>query len=222
MAVALSTLRTRAKRRADMESSTFVVDAEWTDYINEGLAELHETIVDKSDDHIVSSTTIAVVAGTDSYALPTDFFRERGVDILTGGSTYTLSPFMFRERNRLDSYLGDVQRRGGLNYFYSIVGNNIRLIPEPSGSHTLTLWYIPEVAELSADGDEIDTAYAIGWERYVVLYAAIKALQKQEKDTTTYERELLGLQRRVEKNARRSDGDPKRVVDVRTGRDRIY
>ncbi len=77
----LAQLRTRAKRLADMENSGFVADAEWLDYINEGLSELHDILVMASDEYFLSSTTINIVSGTSAYALPSDFYKVRGVDL---------------------------------------------------------------------------------------------------------------------------------------------
>ena len=43
-------LRTRARRRADMENSTFVTDAEIQDYLNSSIAELHDFMVKSYED----------------------------------------------------------------------------------------------------------------------------------------------------------------------------
>lgn len=222
MAATLLTLRTRAKRLADMENSSFVADAEWLAYINEGKAELHEILVGKHEDYSVTSCTIPLVAGTDAYALPDGtlyssalaFLKERGVDLVVGSESYTLEPFEFRERNRYSFVEG-----AGISdvpYRYSVVGDNLRITPAPTASGTLTLWYVPQSVDLSADGDTLPASMATGWERYLVVYAAMRALMKEESDVSALMAELARSRATIEAAAgTRRAGDPRRVVDVR-------
>ena len=216
MAATLAQLRTRAQRLADMENSQFVANAEWLDYINEGLSELYDIVIGKNDDWFVTTQSIALVAGTAAYAVNAAFYKERGVDLVSGSTSYTLRPFMFRERNAAQGLAGALLEEP---YQYQIVGANIRFIPTPAAAGTATLWYIPQITQLSADGDTVSTTLPLGWERYIVLYAALRALQKEESDASALMTELAATQRKIEKAASgRSAGDPKRVVDVRNTR----
>jgi len=220
MAVSRLTIRTRAKNRADMTNSEFVGDAEWNDYINEGLAELHELIANKYDDYQVCSETITLVSDQEAYELPSNFMRIRGVDVVSSGRSYTLEPFMFQERNRLHIYEG--VRSTGTRYMYQVVGSNLRLIPTPiSAGGTITLWYVPSAKTLINDESTIDPSYEVGWERYIVLYAAIRALQKEEslESVQLAMAEQQGLQRKIEASATQNAGSPKRVVDTRYSRE---
>ena len=60
----LSELRTRARRLADAVGNNFFSDAEVNDYINTGLAELHDILVLKFEDYYVKSATFSLVSGT--------------------------------------------------------------------------------------------------------------------------------------------------------------
>ena len=53
----LANLITGVRRRADMEGSTFVSDAEIVDYINVAMAEVHDILVTKFEDYYVSTQT---------------------------------------------------------------------------------------------------------------------------------------------------------------------
>ncbi len=214
MSVTLATLRTRAQRRADRENSSFVATAEWTDLINEAGAELHDLVVLSFEDYLLTTESISIVAGTQSYALPSAFYKERGVDYTSGGSTYTVRPFLFRERNYYGG-LGGLVTDDIANLRYQILGSNIRFVPSPSSSGTVTLWYIPQYTLLSADADTLSTAYANGWEAFIVLGAAIKALKKEEADTSSLEMERQDLRSRIEAALKgRASGEPLRIVDV--------
>ena len=84
--VSLSTLRLLTKQRADMENSQFITDDEWRRMLNRSYAELYDLIVTSanSEDYFLNSSTITLVSGTQSYSLPTDFYKSRGVDLNIG------------------------------------------------------------------------------------------------------------------------------------------
>jgi hypothetical protein len=216
MAVSLATLRTRAKRRADRENSAFITDPEWTDYINEVVGELHDLIVMSYEDYELKSTTVSLVANTDSYTLPADFYKERGVELISGGLAYTLRPFVFRERNRYQMVPG-ISVDWRLNMRYQILGNKIRFVPMPDGAASVTLWYIPQATMLSGDSDTLSLSVVTGWEAFIVLGAAIKALAKEEQDTSLLMAEKSEIAQRIRSAAQgRAGGEPQRVSDVTT------
>ncbi len=59
---------------------------------------------------------------------------------------------------------------------YRIVGATIQFNPTPADG-TYKVRYVPVPGTLSADGDTLDGV--LGWEEYVILYAAYKLLQKE-------------------------------------------
>ena len=107
--VTIATLMSRSRQRADMENNNFVQDSELVEYINAGLAELHDILVQQyGEDYYVSSKDFTTVAGTDTYPIisstsgpnATDFYKLRGIDAKINNSDYfTLQPFNFNERN---------------------------------------------------------------------------------------------------------------------------
>lgn len=213
MSISLKDLRTRAQRRADLEGDSFVSDDEWTDYINEAIGELHELLTNRYQDHFLKSTTITTESGVSAYDLPSDFYQVRGVDLTGGGGPYTLKPFMFAERNRLNFVGGVTVADHG--FAYQIAGNQLRVIPEPNGAQTLTLWYTPSATLLEKDADKLPPHYKNSWEKYVILYAAIEALDKKRDDTTFLRAKLARAEEKITVAAEPTSGDPKRVVDVK-------
>ena len=96
---------------------------------------------------------------------------------------------------------------------YSLVGSNLRLYPIPTAGLAGTILYAPEATVLVNAGDSV--TYPNGWEKYIVVDAAIQALLKEESDT----RALMAERERIEKEIReakeaRDMATPKRVVDV--------
>jgi hypothetical protein len=137
--VSLSELRLLARQRADMENSQFISDDEWRRMINRSYAELYDLVVTSanSEDYFLKSDTISLVSGTDSYDLPADFYKMRGVDINSGGSSTPLRRYNFSQRNVGSLYAIASDMR------YHVQGSKIIFNPTPSTSDTATLWYIP-------------------------------------------------------------------------------
>ena len=170
-------LRDRAREIADRVGSTFATDTEINKWIDDEGWELHDILVSKFEEYFDSSASTAVVAGTSTYALPTNFYKLQYADLILGGHTYTLRRFMNRERNRyqdVSSILGQ--------YDYRILGSNIRLAPTPTSSGTLVVGFVPQYTPFAADGTLVNSAVPQGWEAYIAMGAAAKILIKEESD----------------------------------------
>ena len=74
------------------------------------------------------------------------------------------------------------------------------------------IWYAPRPSSLLLDTDIIDGIS--GWEDFCILDAAIKALKKEESDTSALEMELAGILSRIEEASENRDiGEPETVSD---------
>ena len=220
-AVALSTLRTRSKRRADMENSSFVGDPEWLDYINEGAKRLHELLVGAYGEDYFKKTSAFTTSGVSDYALPSDFFKLTGVDLVINNKPESLKRFMEPERN---SY----RNVSTVNWYsvprYKLEGNFLRLYPIPPSGLSGTIIYIPLLQVLQGgvgstyinsfanDADTCD--FPNGWEKFITAYAAEQALIKEESNTRAirdqldrWEAELVAMA------ADRDAAHPKQAVD---------
>lgn len=198
-AVSLSTLRSRARRRADQENSEFCSDAEVLDYINEGAKRLHELLVGAyGEDYVKKSSTITTVAGTSDYTLPTDFFKLTGVDLTISGKAVPLKRYNEVERNAFRNI-------STVSWFsvprYKLEGaTTLRLYPAPTAAMSGTLLYIPllqilqggtgstYINEFVSDADTCN--FPNGWEKFVTLYAAIEMMDKEESDTKEFKKKL--------------------------------
>lgn len=88
-------------------------------------------------------------------------------------------------------------------------------IPTPSGSQTIRVWYVPRVTQLLQETDMLDGVS--GWTEYVIVDAAIKALQKEESDTSVLMAQKMALIKRIEESAMNRDvGQPDCISDSRT------
>jgi|CXWL01.1.fsa_nt_gi hypothetical protein len=188
-AVALSILRTRSKRRADMENASFVGDAEWLDYINEGAKRLHELLVGAyGEDYFKKTSAFNTANGTSDYPLPSDFFKLTGVDLTVNSKPVSLKRFMEPERNAFRNV-------SAINWFsvprYKLEGNNLRLYPAPASVLAGVIIYIP-VLQVLVGGSTFATSFVNdsdtcdfpnGWDKFITAYAAEQALMKEESST---------------------------------------
>ena len=172
-----------------MVGSSFVADAANGLYawVNEANQKLHGMLVDAmGEEYISSATAITIVAGTSDYAVPTGLFKLYGIDATISGYTQSLRQYQRRERNLFRN--ANTGGTGGLTRYgldvphYSLVGGYIRLYPAPTSVFTCTVLYAPEATVLTTGTDAVN--YPNGWERFIVLDAAIQMLLKEESSVT--------------------------------------
>lgn len=218
-AVSLTTLRARARERADMVGSSFVSDTATSldAWINEGIQRLHEKLVDAlGEEYRSSSSTFTTAGQATDYPLPADFFKLYGIDLNISGYIRTLMPYDRSERNAYKNIPPGTSIRsrwGPSAPRYSLVGSNIRLLPVPSDGLTGTIYYAPEATVLVSPSDTV--SFPNGWERYVVLYAAAQALMKEESSVSDIMRTMDEISREIEATKEQRDlANPKRAVDL--------
>lgn len=217
--VTLEQLVTRVRQRANIENSQFVTDIELTSYINESLCELYDLLVASyGQEYFRTSTTFSTTGGVVDYALPTDFYKLISVDVDLGGPcVYSALAYMESERNLYNSFPGwsygspIAYRLHGMNSTFAY--GSIGFIPQPSGTYSITLNYVPACTDLYRPDDTFDGVS--GWEEYVVVDAAIKCLQKEESDVSVLFAQKQALIARIAAMAPSRDAQsPERARDV--------
>lgn len=196
-------------------ADTFVSKSQATQWINDALAKIHYMLADKPDDFFRDEFSIALVAGTSKYALPTDFLRANGVDELRGQKRFRVPRFMSQERNKWQHQAGETIGFGGVStYEYRVAGSSLFVIPEP-GVGELVLFYTPQFTKLEQDADVVDQSVPEGFEEYAVLDAALKFKIKERVDTAETERLRDVVWEQIKDFSGPRDADePMRVVDV--------
>lgn len=222
--MSLLQIRTQAQQRADRVNSQFVTLSEWNMYINQSLHELYDLLTTCYEDYYIAAPYIFQTSGSSSqYTLPSDFFKLLGIDCGlddSGNAWVTLKKFDFISRNRYVYPNITSTFLGVFNLQYRLLGNSIMFIPTPSANQYIRVWYIPRFVELLADTDIAD--FYNGWLEYVVVDAAIKALQKEESDVSVLMAQKQALKLRIEDSAMNRDaGQPDSVSDVRTWSERF-
>lgn len=231
----LGQLRLMAQQRADRVNSNFVTLPEWNSYINQSRFELYDLLVTLYEDYYVSQPiTFQTDGTTQQYALPDGvrtfkdangnpivakaFYKLMGVDCgltMSGDAWVSIGKFDFIQRNRFIYPNLTSTFLGVFNMSYRLVGNTLMFIPTPSASQFIRLWYIPKLDQLLKDTD-IDDSIS-GWDEYIIVDAAIKALQKEESDVSALMLQKAALIKRIEDSAMNRDvGQPDTISATRS------
>lgn len=221
MSITLAELRTQARQIADMENNNFIGDPELNNYINFAIAELHDLLIHTGADYFLNSVTGTTIVDQTDYALPTDFYKLKGVDAKLNGSDWiNIRPFNFNERNRFEDF-GSWTLMGISNVRYRIMGANVKFNPTPDGNIEYRIWYIPVATKLSSDTDILDDVNQ--YSDYVIISAAMKMLQKEESDVSMLAAEKERLTQRVEQDAKDRDfAQPESVSDIYAENNEYY
>lgn len=233
--LALGSLRLLSQQRADRVNSNFVTLPEWNSYINQSYFELYDLLTTAFEDYNVAPPAIFTTTTSFSYDLPNGvltfqdptgasfvarpFYKLLGVDAglnVTGNAWITLSKFLFIERNRyIYPQLGNTILGPYNGIQYRVMGDKIDFIPSPQSGIMIRLWYVPRMAMLLKD---TDVAVGVnGWLEYVIVDAAIKALQKEESDVSVLMAQKMALKARIEESAQNRDaGIPDTISDTRS------
>ncbi len=223
--LSLGEIRLMAQQRADRVNSSFVTLPEWNSYINQSRFELYDLLVTLYEDYFLADPIVFTTDGSDKYDLPNGtnysgakkFYKLWGVDCglaPSGNAWITLAKFDAIERNRYVFPNVTSTFAGVFNLRYRITGNDVRFIPTPSGGQYIRLWYIPRLETLLADSDIMDGIS--GWTEYVIVDAAIKALQKEESDVTILLAQKQALIERITTSGMNRDaGQPDTISNSR-------
>lgn len=222
--MALGQVRLMAQQRADRENSQFLKTPEWNANINQSYYELYDLLVTLYEDFYVQTPYVISLTGLTTYPLPADFYKLLGVDMgpsQSGTAWTTLSKFDFVARNRNASTPGQSSIPGMSWVKYRVFGTQIIFDQAPAAGQFIRLWYVPRVTQLLKDNDLLDGVS--GWTEYVIVDAAIKALQKEESDVAVLMAQKAALRLRIEETAMNRDaGAPDTISDTRGSSDDFY
>lgn len=195
--VTLAQLRTRVRRRADIQDDgNFITDEELTDYINYSISELYDLILhSENGKFFTKNAPVLTQVGTFAYELPEDVYKISAVEYYYGSRYVRGKPGEILDFPNLSAnpptlpefvYFLRADPQTGKKYLY--------VFPEVDETN-LAVLYIPEAPLLELDNDKWDGFS--GWEEYVILDSAIKCLSKQNLETNTLEYQKKNTAKRI-------------------------
>jgi hypothetical protein len=207
--VTLANLQARARYRANLESTTFVSDAELVTYINASIAEMVDVIV-ASDPSLLATVTADYAITGASTAVAT----------VAGASVYKVMGLDYKCGNGSTGYetvrkWGMAARNNPNQRSYRVVGANLYIYPTELAPGTYRMWIISQPTALSGASDATEDYN--GWLEYVVIDCAIKMKLKEGTDVSALLATKEALRRRIMDVAARDQGEPETVGDVGFG-----
>lgn len=219
----LADLQTEIRQRCDQEGTTFVADAtELANWINQSAAALFDLILDYAgQEAFLTRDDLSIVAGTDTYDLPTDFYRLVGVDVLFDGRWKALDRGGFIDRNRWQDagWTSPRDTRYMLRGRTTAGVQQIMFIPEPTGAFDVRVWYLPLATTITTGTPPEDPAVSLvsfnGWDEWIVCDVCAKVLEKEESASRPFLQRRAETQLRIIAAAKQLDsGEPLRMRDV--------
>jgi len=179
-----SQLRDAVRRRADIENSTFITDAELDLMLEDSHIELYQFLVSlNGETHYSTTNTLSTVAGTPNYSVPADedarpYLRITRVHTVFDGIQVPMRRFQLGDEV-LDTTAHAWDR--GVDLKYCLIGKEqILFHPEPDAVHVVTFYGVP--LPLFAAGDTAEPEFVPPWEEYMIIDCAIKCRVKEESD----------------------------------------
>lgn len=208
-----SDLLPRIRDEADIETSdqanSVFTDARLTDWVNQAYKALVDLIL---EDDVGAESIFATSAsvGPSSWAVPSDFYRELGIDYAPYGVTVSADYWAWRDRNRNTLITTNTPA-------YRIVSGVLTWRPN-NPSAAVTLWYIPTPSTLGSSFNAVN-----GWDDYVTQWVVRQVKIKQEYPVDEVQGRLNEAAARVRRAARRLAYYRDGVADVREcGDDAFY
>lgn len=189
----LAQLRTQAREMADqpLTGNPLVTESELTTYINQAAQDLHDEITRSNEDYHLTAVEFTLTAATgNTYTLPDNFYKLRGLDIQDGGEWRKVKPFNFAERDRYR---------------------------ESDYEATYRLWYLLRFTPLVADADELDDQWS---EYVVCLAARKMRGKEETSTADIDGRIAMLRDRIIRMVGKRDSGGPRRIADLRATRTR--
>lgn len=213
--VTLVVIRDKIRDRGEFDSTDYFPSSQLNEWINDSIAAFYDELVKADPARYLEQGNITVVSGTEDYALPSDFYKLVGVDLLDSNSASgyrQMDRFMWNERHL---YHGDKGNK--YDAMYEIRNSRLYIHPSPTWALTdgIRVNYIPTAPSLSSDSDTWDTINL--WVEWVILDVCEKCAIKEDSSTQAkYFRSqrdtVLG---RILSSAEADNAKPRRVTNVR-------
>jgi hypothetical protein len=158
--------------------NSFWKDTELTEYLNEGVRIYFGEVVQNNEGLFTTTTDLNITSGTETVALPSDFFSIKNLWKKQSGS-YQVLPY----RNSVDEGYPTNGATTGDGYLpsYFFRSNNIVLRPVPNFSETagLKIEYVQFPDTMVNGGDSLTTQVSPMFKQVIETYAVYKAKLKE-------------------------------------------
>jgi hypothetical protein len=200
-------IRDRVRFIGSYENSVKFTNALVNDEIQAALGELYEVMADANEGIFDAAASASTVAAQDYVALPSDFWRLRGVDILIAGKYRELRQIGIADRNRFQTASG---RPEAYRTAAGSTRGRIVLYPTPNAVETLRFVYTPTCPVFASDADTFE--FYQGYDDYVVVATLLRLDQREERQLGERQQELARITARIIKaSSQRRAAEPELI-----------
>lgn len=185
----LAQLRQSLLVRGSFENSSDITPAVALEVLNDALEETYQICQACDDDYyIVIGVPFALVAGQDTYALPSDFYELRKVEIALDSTRWQkLLPVPIDGAN-LRTTQGLYHKR----YRYRISTSGLTIVPVPASVDTVRIYYKPLAPQLAVDSDSVTFDRPVE-QKLVLLVALRDCYERSELPTASIDQKIERL-----------------------------
>lgn len=208
----LTDLIADVRTRADCQA---LGDSDIAEFLNQSIADCQDMLISAfGNEYFEKETTLTTTPNLATVALPADFYEMTGLYWINGSYKYRITKMTPMES---EQYIAGVGWNTFFDVHYIIQAANLKFVPTPMGTHSMTLKYIPASARLVNGSDPFD-GYN-GYEEWVVLDAAMKCLEREgnEVDSGLLGQRKARMEQRIQNMAARDQAEPARVQDTMVG-----
>ena len=164
----INLLVARIRQRSDqINSQTFDDASELKVWIRASLAQLYDMLGQRSSDYYTTARPISLIAGRESYCLPSDFKSLADIYVLYNGgfNRVRMRPFSIDDFGALNTPMS-----AGA-YTYRLMRNMLYIQPTPQLDYynALEMHYVPQYRAPLLDYTSIDEVLPNGWDEWVTL-----------------------------------------------------
>jgi hypothetical protein len=206
----------KVRTKTATENSTQVEDTDIINFLNEGLAELDDILVEKFDDYKLTSFQSVIQPGGNIFPTPSDCLKIREVEVAFAQRWITVKRFNLQQKNKWN-YPILRYPYGNLCLEYRQEGRFIEIIPAASAVGTYQVWYIPEYQNLVNPTDTLpDYMNKQAWYEVAIMHACLQVATRLDTNPADYAQQKLALIARIQNAAASRDaGSVKKAINTR-------
>ena len=221
MSISLVTIRDGAQQLSDKVGDLSVTTGTWNDWINQGVQSLWSLVANAFADHFFKTYDFSLVGNEGGNVLDVtaigDFRRVRFLEVYPGTTQRRrVRGFNFDDKD-IGAGGGIISQMWCAWRRYRLMGSKLYVEPFEQAGAPYRLYYLPKPTTLVADGDTMDPNVEEWWE-YVICFAALKALGKEETDPGAVGLDFQRVKNEIIASApSRDQGQSDRIADVEDG-----
>lgn len=195
-------IKDKVLKDLDLQDEIFIDPDEMMAYANEAIDEAEAEILGLYEDYFLTSSSLALVAGTAEYSLPSDIYCHKIRAVIYRNGTTVFPIEKIRENKRFETIAYELIYNDGVTYKYIIknvsaaTGPQIVLYPaaRETSAANVTLWYIRNANRMTEDASLCDIPE---FASFIIQYMKMRCYEKEGHPNYESSVSILDRQRKL-------------------------